>query len=1192
VAPGPEWVLVSDPSNPLAALEFFDPKSGLRAVLSSDEVSPDEAAQVADRAQAEIQSRESGSLKIHYSELRPMDQGQLSGMGWESASEKDGQPVQSVGLSALAGNQVFTLALSGADQVRDRTEFRRLFQNFFAGLQIDQNLLKAKGPAVSPERMQNYQSSTLGYRWTSPDTLWHRWTSLEAINSDPDLTLTNASEEISLFVYGAVVDPGEVSSRDLFRVFMVRLGLDPDSPDLETTKKGSGDVFTQDFQSVRLISGYDFFYRGRFFYENGRGILIATWTQNSLAGGYRKAIDRALDGLKLEPVPAGGLPQQARLQQFNARIVNQVGLLRLAEDQPLVALSYFEKANHMDPSEPLYLINCGFVYQMRNLFGPGTDHFLSQIDLIKKSGKLLAILGEMYESLHDYNRALQYYEMALQYSPHDPELVINTSDALWGIGQRTQSLEIVQGLYRKQPSARLGVYVAKTLMGLDQYSEAVDLLYSVKRRFTLNKDIGLAIIDALTFLGRHQEALAISDELLPKVSNNFEVWNARGKTQFHLKQFRMAENTLHKALELKPDDEDAKSFLSATKAFLGKADIRALQATIEPVVSRPRNLKDELKAGLVDSARAEEFPAVVHWQEEALKTNKNASWIRTQQALIEILDPRGAGLFQEFTYTFLPGFDRIFVNALEVYDSSWKLKTRWSVKEAYITYLNEAGSGSDAQMAHLPLTDLKPGDFIYFQVSRTSIENTGVIPFTHHMASQDIPVGKDILRLLTDTSSIVTEEYGPIERMAVPGGIEWTVDAPVVIRKEVFMPVYRDFGAGVLIAGKQSWEQVGRDYQNMIQHQFKSSIPVREKAFEVRGSRALDQETIFRMADWVRENIRYRDIAFGGHSLIPSLSLATLNERQGDCKDQSLLLKEMLETIGIKSRMALVNLEEPGSEALPTIQQFNHMVLYVPAGKNWPDLWLDPTDKAGARRPIALDLEGKVSLIINGDSSQISVTPVLEKDQEHQAFIAHSLYIDSTGKAEFRDSLTLFGKFGSAMRAQMISRDQKERTRYLANWLEQAIPDATINSLKVENVQEFAKPLVLIVTFTSAHYFGQSPDRIQGAFPNIWERSFMRLPKITKRHHPLRLPHETTFSWSLKVRGPDRFGISLKQASQGLDALNYIQLDQKPTTQNSSSSMRWETLSVYADASEYEGIRREWESILDATTPMILLERK
>jgi hypothetical protein len=220
------------------------------------------------------------------------------------------------------------------------------------------------------------------------------------------------------------------------------------------------------------------------------------------------------------------------------------------------------------------------------------------------------------------------------------------------------------------------------------------------------------------------------------------------------------------------------------------------------------------------------------------------------------------------------------------------------------------------------------------------------------------------------------------------------------------------------------------------------------------------------------------------------------------------------------------------------------------------------------------------------------VTPVLEKDQEHQAFIAHSLYIDSTGKAEFRDSLTLFGKFGSAMRAQMISRDQKERTRYLANWLEQAIPDATINSLKVENVQEFAKPLVLIVTFTSAHYFGQSPDRIQGAFPNIWERSFMRLPKITKRHHPLRLPHETTFSWSLKVRGPDRFGISLKQASQGLDALNYIQLDQKPTTQNSSSSMRWETLSVYADASEYEGIRREWESILDATTPMILLERK
>jgi hypothetical protein len=42
-----------------------------------------------------------------------------------------------------------------------------------------------------------------------------------------------------------------------------------------------------------------------------------------------------------------------------------------------------------------------------------------------------------------------------------------------------------------------------------------------------------------------------------------------------------------------------------------------------------------------------------------------------------------------------------------------------------------------------------------------------------------------------------------------------------VIRKELYMPVYRDFGAGILLTGKQEWQNVGEDYENMIRHQFK-----------------------------------------------------------------------------------------------------------------------------------------------------------------------------------------------------------------------------------------------------------------------------------------------------------------------------------------------------------------------------------
>lgn len=1185
------WVMVSDPSDAHATLEFFDPRSGLRATLSDYPLSAEEAAQVADRAQAELQSHESGASKIHYSALLPMNLRQAEGLGWEAAVEKEGQPQQYVGTVVMLGNHVFTLGLSAGDQIRDRTAFQELFHETFRGFQVDSSLLGAQGPAISPERIQQHQSAALGYSWSVSDTLWHRWMSLEAINTDPDLTLTDAREELSLFVYGATVDPGDVSARDMLHVFLTRLGLDPESPDLSIRKKGNGNAFVQEIDAIHVVAGFDFHYLARFYYENGRGILVATWTQEANFTKYSRVMHNALDGLKASPVPAGGLPQQDRQRAFNARVVNQVGLLRLAEDQPLIALSYFEKANRMDPSEPLYLINCGFVYQSRSLFGPGIDHFLSQSGLVAKSGKLLAILGELYESLHDYNRALQYYEMAHPFSPNDPELIINLSDAYWGIGQRTKSLEVVQGLYRTQPSSRLGIYVAKTLMGLDQYAEAVEFLYGVKAHFPMNRELGLAMMDALTFLQRHQEALAIGEELLLKIKEDSEVWTACGRTQFHLKQFRAAEASLQKALALKPDNEEAKSFLSATKAFLGKADIRALQAPITPVQTRPRSLKEMIWPGLSDSARAQKFPAVVHMQEQTLQTGKTAPWIRSEQMLVEILDLRGTGLFQEFTFTFLAGFDRIYINALEVYDSHWKLRTKWNVNQAYITYLRENGSTKDAQMAHLPIPNLQVGDFIYLQVSRTSIENTGTVPFTHHVSSRDIPVGKDVFRLLADTSLIATEEYGPIVRKPVQGGLEWSIEEPVVIRKEVFMPVYRDFGAGVFVSGKESWERVGKDYQSMIQHQFVSSIPVREKAFEIRGSRSLDMETIFRAADWVRQNIRYREVAFGGHSLIPSPALVTMNERQGDCKDQSLLLKELLGAMGVPSKLALIHLEEPGSEALPTIQQFNHMVLHIPASKNWPELWIDPTDKAAERRPIPLDLEGKVSLIVDGDSSRITVTPVLEKDQEHKAMLEHRVFIGEDGKAEFRDSLTLYGKFASGIRAQLLSRDPKERERYLADWLVQTIPDVQFTSLKVDNLNAFNKPLILIQSFSSANYFGKSPEKIQGAYPNLWERSFMRLPKVGKRHHPLRLPHETSFQWKLVVFAPEGYQVKLASSASVLENLDYIQMSGKPTQGGNQRSMGWNTVALYADASEYERIRSEWERVLGATAPWITLEK-
>ena len=1185
--PAGGWTLISGPEEGESGIpyEYYNASTGRRAVLIEVELPKGEPMRLMDRAQMEMQAFESSGKKAILAETYPGEAFGGTGAFFDVAGKRYDTPYEAVGFVIGGGNRIYTLTLSATDNIPDAGKLKEEWQEFFNEFTLKE-VAEENGPELSPERIQQHSSSELGYTWNVKDTLWHNWMGISRENDDPDLVLTNRAEDISLFIYGANVPPEDVNQNDLFKVLLVRLGVDPNNPSLEVHRQKVGDRYAQDFTLTHVVNKFDFHYKGRFFYDNGRGILIVTWTQGINKGKYAKVMDNAIEGLKVGTPTASAESDAKKQAKFNAAVMSQVGLLRLLEDQPLVALSYFERANKMDPEEPLYLINCGFVYQMKELYGPGINHFQSQMDLVRKNGKLLSVLGEMYEALFDYGHAREYAEAALRYTPNNPEYVINLSDALWGLGQRNQSLMVVQRLYDTQPNSRLGVYLAKTYMGLDQYAEAVDILYGIRGRFGMSVELGSTLMDALMFLGRYEEARAIGEETLNKDRNDYKIWTTQGKILFYSRNYRDAEKALTKALSLRADNEDAKSFLSATKAFLGKADNRTLQKPIDPVEPRTADLKTMLNSKAKAQATDGDFPAVIHYRKEMLKADKGARWTRSEEMLMEILDTRGTAIYREFTFDFLPGFDRIYLNALEVYDSNWKLKQKASLNGAYITYATEVGGGNESQTAHFPLQELAPGDFIYLQFSRTNIENKGMIPYTDFISSRDIPIGESVFRIYADTSKFVTEEYGDIKKKDIKGGVEWSVEDPVVIRKELYMPVYQDFGSGVLLTGKQKWSEVGEDYENLIKHQFKQAVAVREKAQEVKGRKAGDN-AVHALARFVRNDIRYRDIRFGGHSLIPQTAESTLKQHRGDCKDMALLLKEMLEAIGVKSYLTAIHLKEEGYEHLPTIQQFNHMILYVPKQGDISEMWIDATDKTGNDRPIPLDMEGKVALVIDGENSHVVTTPVLEQNQEHQIAIEHRLFISNSGESQFRDSVTLAGKFGSAMRNRFYGRDMKEQEKLMEEFLMTGIPDVNIGNVKIGNLTEFNKPLTLVVTYASKGYFGQGGSELKGRFPNVWERSLFRFPKVNKRHHPIRMPQETLFSYSLKVTAEGGREVDITGPKSFSREPDYVSFEKGCKDSNAQSCIHWTTFALYADASEYEKIRQEWTYLLSETSPMI-----
>lgn len=1181
--PGGDWTMIGGEDG--APFEFYNATTGRRAVLREVVLDQNEPMNLMDRAQMEMQSLEASGKKATFSELAPEEAFGTTGAFFDIAGKRYETPYEACGMVTGNGSSVYTLTLSATDNVPGQGQLKEEWKEFFKSFELKE-IVHEKGPELSENSISQFKSQTLGYNWQVKDTLWHYWNGIASSNDDPDLVLTNKAEDVSVFVYGAILPADVIGAQDMMKVLLSRLGVDPNNRTLDVRRLKADRGSLQEFTLTHMVGKYDFQYKGRFFYEDGRGILIAAWTQGINAKKYAKVMDNAVEGLKVGEAPA--IENDQKQNKFNAAVMSQVGILRLLEDQPLVALSYFERANKMDPNEPLYLINCGFVYQMKELYGPGISHFTSQMSLVRKNGKLLSILGEMYEALFDYGHARECAEGALQFTPNNPEYVINLSDALWGLGQRHQSLVVVQRLYDTQPSSRLGVYLAKTYMGLDQYAEAVEVLYGVRGRFGMSKDLGATLMDALVFLGRYEEARAISEETLAKEKNDYKLWTMHGKILFYSHNYRDAEKALTKALSLKPDNEDAKSFLSATKAFLGKADNRTLQKPITPVEERTENIKSMVNAEAKKQATEGDFPAVVHFRKEALKAERNKPWVRSEEMLLEILDVRGAAIYREFTFDFLPGYDRIYLNALEVYDSTWNLKQKASLNGAYITYATEIGGKNESQMAHFPLQELSPGDFVYLQFSRTAIEAKGMIPYSDYVSSKDVPVGESSFRVYADTNAYTTEEYGPLQRESIKGGREWKIQFPVVTRRELYMPVYRDFGAGLMLTGKQEWKTVGEDYENLIKHQFKQAVSVREKAFEVKGNK-IGTEAVKALTRFVRHDIRYRDVRFGGHSLIPQTAEVTLKERRGDCKDMALLLKEMLATIGIKSYLTAIHLTEEGFAQLPTIQQFNHMILFVPKQDRVQEMWIDATDKTGNDRPVPLDMEGKVALIIDGENSRVATTPILEDDQEHKIAVDHRLFIGNDGACEFRDSVMLQGKFASAIRNKFYGKEVKDQEKLMEDFMAQGVPDVNISKVEIQNLEDFNKPLVLITTFASKAYFGQGGSELKGRFPNVWERSLFKIPKVNKRHHPIRMPHETGFTYKLTVNVADGRTVNVTGAKPFGRTPDYVSYEKCDKASN-GASIKWTTFALYADASEYERIREEWNYLLSETSPMITVK--
>ena len=178
----------------------------------------------------------------------------------------------------------------------------------------------------------------------------------------------------------------------------------------------------------------------------------------------------------------------------------------------------------------------------------------------------------------------------------------------------------------------------------------------------------------------------------------------------------------------------------------------------------------------------------------------------------------------------------------------------------------------------------------------------------------------------------------------------------------------------VMISSFQSWEEVGRWYWDLQKDRTEPSADIRAKATELTQGLTDPMAKVNAIYNFVSQKYRYIGIDFGIGRYQPHSADDILSNNFGDCKDKHTLMASLLEAVGITAYPALINVRRRIDPEVPTPAQFDHVITYVPLGKD--AVWLDSTAEVAPPGFLVSPLRGKQALVIsNENTAQLIATP-------------------------------------------------------------------------------------------------------------------------------------------------------------------------------------------------------------------------
>ena len=293
-------------------------------------------------------------------------------------------------------------------------------------------------------------------------------------------------------------------------------------------------------------------------------------------------------------------------------------------------------------------------------------------------------------------------------------------------------------------------------------------------------------------------------------------------------------------------------------------------------------------------------------------------------------------------------------------------------------------------------------------------------------------------------------------------------------------------------------------------------------------------EAINAAINFSQNQIRYLGLELGENSHRPHSPSETFANRQGDCKDKSLLLSVLLKQLGVDASPALVSTTRRAhvDEYLPTHAVFDHAIVKIQLNK--VDYWIDPTmTHQGSTLDSKYQADYGLALVVAPNTTNLSTAKPQVNFKSAINVQEFMLAADYFSPVELTVTTTMTGREADNLRYRLKSEGKVKLAKSYLNYYAKRFAKIEVLSALIVVDEPSNNALTVIEHYLVPDYWQLNEKQhaefeLQADYPD----QYVRLPSSIKREQPLAVYSNITVDHKVSLQLPEHIDFSADEGSE------------------------------------------------------------